>query len=1246
MISLAIAAAFSVVVPNTANAACLLNGTTSTNSGTGGSDVILCDPTNDPSGANVTGLAGNDTITINGGTANTVNAGLDNDTVNMSGGAVTVDVILERGADDFTLTAGTVGRNVYLGQTNFTSTDADVFIMNGGAIGGSVFGDTGVDTITVEAGASIAFDISTSSGSDIVTLNDAVIGRHVNLGGGDDTFDITGTGGVNGIVTMGTGTDIFTMDGTSINELRLGFRNNSSWATTDDAGTTNTATINTGTINTHIYGTGGIDIITVETGASVGGTITTGNDADVVTVNGTSVGGSIATGNGVDTVVLNDATVGGNVDLGGDNDTFTIDGMDVVSGDVVMGTGADVFTMNGGTINDLRLATAGSSVDTAPDVATINAGTITGSIVGSTGVDTITVEAGASVAFDISTSSGSDIVTLNDATIGRHVNLGGDDDTFTVDGLDVVTGEVVMGTGNDTYTQDGGTIGRLLLGFRDNSSWASDDAGTTNTATITSGTINSHIYGTGGIDIITVETGATVGGSIVTGNDTDTLTVNSTIIGGSVNLGGGDDTFDITGTGGVNGIVTMGTGTDIFTMDGTSINELRLGFRNNSSWATTDDAGTTNTATINTGTINTHIYGTGGIDIITVETGASVGGTITTGNDADVVTVNGTSVGGSIATGNGNDVITWVGGTIGGQINGGDGSDTATVAAAEYDGSQVLDGGDDVGLGDGFNDALTLDGISVTVNAGGIANWESVTVLDGTIDFGTSIEVGSGPDLGLIVGSGGLVSSIGDFSLTGDLETQVDGGYQNVSGNAAMIDIVGSLRNAGTFDVQDGFVGDTITVSQDYTGAGSLLIDVDAVGDMADTLVISGSVVTGGTTLFIQDISTGDASGNDILIVDVTGTSVAGDFLLSEDRIDLGGTQYALNLVGTQWFLQEVALSENLFYEAYPQHIRGLNELRSHRQRLLGRNWLTEGDHVCQQDARDALGDLSRCRGEGIWVAARGTVADLSPHRSTTQAELETSDMNYDAHRTHIEIGYEAPPRDYDGGNFVSSAMIFYGAGTLAGESSEGNVAISSESLGLGAGLTWYDDTGVYVDAQLQIARAESEFTVAGVAQRSTNDANSYAASLEIGKVVPLNEDYTITPELQYMVYAVDFDDLVTEGGDEVGITDGITSELRIGGTLEYSWNPQTADKGDLYVTANLFRGIDMATAINAADEALSTELYPWRGELGLGVVREWSNDHGARSAFFAEVSVGSHLGSGWGSGQRASGSVGIEFGF
>ena len=61
------------------------------------------------------------------------------------------------------------------------------------------------------------------------------------------------------------------------------------------------------------------------------------------------------------------------------------------------------------------------------------------------------------------------------------------------------------------------------------------------------------------------------------------------------------------------------------------------------------------------------------------------------------------------------------------------------MSAAAYDGSQLLDGGDDALPADGFIDSLTISGKTITTNGGNLANWEKITVAGGglTLSDGT-----------------------------------------------------------------------------------------------------------------------------------------------------------------------------------------------------------------------------------------------------------------------------------------------------------------------------------------------------------------------------------------------------------------------------------------------------------------------------------------------------------------------------
>ena len=173
------------------------------------------------------------------------------------------------------------------------------------------------------------------------------------------------------------------------------------------------------------------------------------------------------------------------------------------------------------------------------------------------------------------------------------------------------------------------------------------------------------------------------------------------------------------------------------------------------------------------------VEGAGGDDTISILGSASVTGNIygdaegqdnsgsTPGND--IITLNTTGSVPSILAGAGNDTFNWISGTMT-SFNGEDGSDIAIVTATNYNGTQTLDGGDDVSIADGFIDTITLSGYNpLTVSSTTLANWEKIT-LDGTTLTSSDNELTTSTDAGygLFLTNGSLLNAGTTFNLTGN----------------------------------------------------------------------------------------------------------------------------------------------------------------------------------------------------------------------------------------------------------------------------------------------------------------------------------------------------------------------------------------------------------------------------------------------------------------------------------------------
>lgn len=217
----------------------------------------------------------------------------------------------------------------------------------------------------------------------------------------------------------------------------------------------------------------------------------------------------------------------------------------------------------------------------------------------------------------------------------------------------------------------------------------------------------------------------------------------------------------------------------------------------------------------------------------TVQAVDSTGFVMTDGNGDSVVNVGDAAVTGGFRLGGGDDVLTF------------NGTDMANVG--------TLDGGG--GTGDVLN--LNVQNFTRNLQTAGqeVRNWNAVNLNGGTADLVGTMTTGS-------------------FTLGKD-----------GAGNPAVLSI--GANN----------VGDTLTVTGDYVGAGgSIAIDTDASTHSSDMLVVGGSV-SGVTGLSVNDMTPSGAASDqmDIAVVDVNGaSSPAGAFVLANGPMVMGGRAYQL----------------------------------------------------------------------------------------------------------------------------------------------------------------------------------------------------------------------------------------------------------------------------------------------------------------------------------------------------------------
>ncbi|MCO6177495.1 autotransporter outer membrane beta-barrel domain-containing protein [Ciceribacter sp. RN22] len=611
----------------------------------------------------------------------------------------------------------------------------------------------------------------------------------------------------------------------------------------------------------------------------------------------------------------------------------------------------------------------------------------------------------------------------------------------------------------------------------------------------------------------------------------------------------------------------------------------------------------------------------------------------------------------------GNDTFNWSAGTLAGGVNLGNGSDAVEISASEYDGSQVLDGGDDTSRTDGFVDELTLSGLTVTANGSDIINWEvatvsggELTIADGAWSVGTAGEAGTG----VFLTDGGDLEALDALALDGNLSIASGSTFIGTGGGAGIYSVTGNVTNAGIITTQDGVVGDTFTVGGNYAGAnGQLLVDVDFGTASSDLLVIEGDVVGSPTAVSVRDVTSGTANGEDVLVVDVTGTTKAGDFALAGGPITSGAFLYNLDLIDGGWYLTTDFSPAAPIYEAYPQALLALNGLPTLQQRVGNRYWRGEdlpgpAETVFCKDASQNF----RCavdgekadyyaekggrgpatvEGQAIWGRIEAAHSHVEPYRSTTDAQ-------YDTDVWKLQAGLDGVLSETESGKLVGGVTAHYGRVFTDVSSVYGDGSLSTEGYGLGANLTWYGENGFYVDGQGQFSWYDSNLNSDSLGRLvKGNDATGYALSIEAGKRIGLSGDWTVTPQAQLVYSSVDFDSFTGPNGELVSLEDGDSLRGRLGLSVErdHVWKGEEGDlrRMHLYGIANVYREFGGGTKVMVSGTSLVSQAERWTGEIGIGGSYNWADD---KYAVYGELNASTGF-ENFADSYRLGGSVGLR---
>ncbi len=749
--------------------------------------------------------------------------------------------------------------------------------------------------------------------------------------------------------------------------------------------------------------------------------------------------------------------------------------------------------------------------------------------------------------------------------------------------------------------------------------------------------------------------GAVASNAGTPGNDTILCDAANDAAGALVNGGAGNDQIDLVG--GTADRVQGASGNDAITLDGAMVVDVVAGGSGDDvidllsgTAAGVQGADDSDTITLNGAMITGFISGGDGDDVIDLFFGTA--DVVRGAGRADTITLAGADVAGLVFGDNGigtdgDDRFVWTSGKTAGFMAGG-GSDVATISASEYDGSQLLDGGDDGTSTDGFIDRLTFAGITADIDGGVPVNWEIVELADGSDitftgnDLVTSSETGTDPISGLPYGLLIQEGAVARF--------------------ASRFTVDGNVNNFGTLDLSslNGTPDTVLTISGNYSAASNLIIDtvLGDDGSASDLLVVRGDT-SGETNVTVNNAGgTGAQTMTGILVVDVNGAS-AGTFVLAnpdtiaatgEAAVIAGAFSYALRQGdGTtmgdanNWYLQSTLIEEPapanpampaagtpLFqsgapvYESLPGAMAALNGIPTLQQRVGNRYWARTGGLALAEDVfcSDAGWNIHCAATEqhAIWTRLEGAHARVEP--------ASTTFTHQDINRWQLRSGLEGALWAGEAGRLFAGLNVAYGRADADIGSFFGSGSIDTTGWTVATNLTWYGPDGFFADAQAQYSWFDSDLMSAqqGLLAEGV-DGTGHGLSLEIGQRYDLVEMLTLIPQAQLVWSSIDFDAFAGPSSERVSMGDGDTLEGRLGLAAEHASNWQAGDgtssRAAIYGLANLrYDFLDGMSVIVSGTE-LNSEPDAWNGEIGLGGTLNWNDD---QMSLYGEVSAATSL--------------------
>jgi len=490
-----------------------------------------------------------------------------------------------------------------------------------------------------------------------------------------------------------------------------------------------------------------------------------------------------------------------------------------------------------------------------------------------------------------------------------------------------------------------------------------------------------------------------------------------------------------------------------------------------------------------------------------------------------------------------------------------------------------------------------------------------------------------------IVGSGSTLVLSGASAIASN-RVVADGTF-DISGVAAAGITLSRLEGLGTVVLggkaltvshiaPGGSAIGTLTIDGDYAGTGATLeIQSTLAGDGAatDRLVITGNS-SGNTNVVV--IKTGDTSAatvNGIKVVDVGGTSLGtftllGDMVVNgEQAVAAGAYLYGL-YQGTpshadgDWYLRSMVDPSSpgtpIFQPVAPvveayvaAALQSFNAMESMHQRLGSRRWVDE-----------------TTAGRGLWGRIEGQHLVNVPGLSTTGA-------SYTVDTFTLQGGVDGVAHQWDDGTLVVGGNLKLGNISADIGSASGSGKIASTAVGLGGGLTWFGDGGLYLDAQGKLTWFDTDLhsNTLGRSIVQGNDGFGYALSFEGGQSIAIDDNWMVTPQAQLSYSHVGFTDFFDPFGNSVSLerSGSLVGRLGISADYKSDWQDASGQAGSthLYGIANIRHEFLEGSSTLIGGDSVHSKKDPIWGGIGIGGSINWAD---GRFSLIGEAGVTSSL--------------------